>query len=257
VAARLDGVDFRRVLLRGVLAPFALITILFLVFCSPDSKLYRVSFERVVNVIKTSPDFAYQFDMCSQHPVLWIFCADGNFHLSIYSFALIVFGLAATLSACADVGVSHFHHRKSLTSKRLAVSGNEMHNDMNRHAASLLLTLASSSIAISIFQQIGTTIFPPKSVQLESYVAAAQTASLFWPIAFSSIFIGIFALPAASIMKKRAEALRLLDTSEISVADYESFFAIKEAFPQSLRWAMMSGIPLAASFAPKLIGLAG
>jgi hypothetical protein len=131
-----------------------------------------------------------------------------------------------------------------------------MHDDINRYAASLLLALTSSSVAISIFQPLGITLLAGGSAESTLYANAALAASLFWPLTFGAIFIGIFTIPGLLIVEKRQQALRLFDANEISKEDYESFFAVRDAFPQSLRWMLLSGLPLVMSFAPRLVDLA-
>lgn len=241
----------------GIIIPFIFISSMFFLFCAAKSKLYLISFSRIINIVKHSDEFSYQFSACTYNNVISIFCSSGNFHLSAYSMILIMFGIISTLLTCADIGVSSTHHSKMLTPERLAISGSEMNNDINRYAVSLLVILTSSSITISIFQQIGVGIMEKSSESFLKFQTAGYVASMFWPIAFGSMFIGIFSIPALLILKKRGEALRLLDSAHIQKSDYESFFAVKQAIPQSLKWALMSGAPLILSHTPKLLGLPG
>jgi hypothetical protein len=257
IRSRTSKVEVRHVIRDTIALPVAAITAAFVVACSGDLKIYRLSYGRVIFVLRQSDGLAYQFLPCSQHPWLKPACAGGDIYLSVLAFLLILFGIVTVISVCADIGLSSYRHSKALTPKRLAISGSEMQNDINRYATSLLMVLTSSSVAISMFQLLGTNMFAPDSADGALYQRAGLAASLFWPLCFGTIFIGVFALPAMSIMAKRAEALRLLDSSEISPADYESFFAVRQALPQSLRWMMMSGIPLAISLVPRLVTLAG
>ena len=256
IKARLARPDVRPFVMYGIVMPLSLVTLGFILVCALTPKIYRISYTRVIDLLKQLPQFSYQFDTCTHHWWLQSLCPSGNFHIGFFGFALIFSGLVASITVCADIGVSSFHHAKTLTPKRLFLAGKEMRDDINRYAVCLLLVLTSSSVATAAFQPVGISLLKTNPIQLELYEHAALAASLFWPFAFTSIFLGIFVVPALSIMTKRTEALRLLDANEISNTDYENFFAVREAMPQSFRWMLMSGLPLLMSLAPRLVGFA-
>jgi len=256
ILSRVPKVDTGKILFSAIVVPIAFIALAFILVCLSDPKIYRISYGRVAHLLSQTTDFSYQFEMCNRHEWLQLLCPSGNFHVGFFGFILIFSGIAASVAVCADIGVSNFHHAKKLTSKRLQFAGQEMHDDINRYAVSLLLVLTSSSVATAVFQPIGISLLKADTMNSMLYEKAALSAALFWPFAFTSIFLGIFVIPALAILRKRTEALRLLDANEISTADYESFFAVREALPQSLRWMILSGLPLAMSLAPRLIEFA-
>jgi hypothetical protein len=257
VLARIPHVEAKRFLTLAIGLPVIVVTATFVVVCSFEPKIYRISYGRVAHVLQQVPAFSYQFDICNRHPWLHTLCPSGNFHIGFFGFILIVVAMFAATAVCADIGVSSFHHAKKLTPQRLYHAGKEMHDDMNRYAVSLLLVVTSGSVSTAAFQPIGMSLLSPNSPSTLLYQRAALSASLFWPFAFTSIILGIFVVPALTIMRKRDEALRLLDAQEISAPDYEGFFAVREALPQSVRWLIMSGIPLIVSLAPRLVGFVG
>lgn len=255
VMSRLAKVQSSRILTFAFVAPTLVLILAFWASCYLEPKIYRISYGRVIHMIQQTGSFTGQFAICNRDSWLTVFCASGNLTLSLFCLALIVSGMFATVAVCMDMGVSTSHHNRMLTPRRLNIAGKEMHEDVNRYATSMLIVLTSSSVSISVFQLLGYNLLSPSSVDAALYERAALAASLFWPFSFSAAFLGIFTIPTWSIFRKRSEALRLLDVKEITDEQYEQFFAVRQAMPQSLKWMLMSGVPLIVSFAPRLISL--
>ena len=104
IMSRTSAIQARKTIGLAVVVPSIAISLAFVIACALDLKIYRVSYGRVIHLLSQTADFSYQFSTCSHASWLRVFCASGNFHLTVFAFVLIIFGIVALFSQHDVIG---------------------------------------------------------------------------------------------------------------------------------------------------------